>query len=861
MHPTRRGFTLAGDGPPEHVSSYQAWREQFIAQRLRVLYLVGLIVNPIFIALDALAYPEHLRELLLLRGVLEFGLFIGFIALRFQLALAKPEVLLALWILIPNICIVHMFLVLPEFNSTYYNGLALVMLTAAVIVPVSWLSHLVAQTGTLMYFYGALLMHDTSAMHPRHLTESIFFLVFFCVAFQISLHLYERLQKREFLAKRELEASNDKLQALDRLKSEFFANISHELRTPLTVSLGAFKQALKSPVAPPVQSVLESGLRNTSRLLFLINELLELSRFESGHTELKRACIDLRMLVKNVASNFESSERQRIFIDAPSESLPLAVDVRRMVKVVYNLLANAFKFSDPQLGTVWVRLTSQEDNVILEIEDNGIGIPEDQIDHIFGRFYQVEGHLSRRYEGSGIGLALAKEIVTLHGGSIAVRSSVGKGSTFTVILPRGQEHPDQMVAIEGEDIADVPINIADGTTHRTIPASGYNTHIGPVVLVVDDNADMRAYLTRLLSDTYQVIVACNGADALEKIGAQVPDLVVADMMMPLMSGYDLLKAIRATEGLNTIPFIMLTARAGTEARVETYEAGADDYVSKPFGEEELLARISNQLRLHRQERELETQTAELRQLASQLEQANTELRELSQRKSEFVGIVSHDLRTPLAAMITLLDNLLSGLAGSLNEKQEQYLIRIKNNGWRLVRMINDLLDIAKIESGAINFDPTALDLAALLENLVDGLRSVTQEKGIRLQALVNGPAWSKADSDKLHQVFTNLIDNATKFTKAGGAVRVELKADREDFVQICVSDTGCGISSEDLPHVFEKFYRGRDRHSARGAGLGLAIVKHYVELHGGRIWVESVPGEGSRFYVEIPRVGPAVRDS
>lgn len=852
---------MAGGGPPVHVSSYQAWREQFIAQRLRVLYLVGLIVNPIFVALDALAYPEHLRKLLLLRGVLEFGLLIGFIALRYQLALVKPEVLLALWVLIPNICIVHMFLVLPEFSSTYYNGLALVMLTAAVIVPVSWLSHLVAQMGTLLYFYGALMMHGTSAMHPRHLTESIFFLVFFCVAFQISLHLYERLQKREFLAKRELEASNDKLQALDRLKSEFFANISHELRTPLTVSLGAFKQALKSPVAPPLQSILESGLRNTSRLLFLINELLELSRFESGHTEIKRACIDLRMLVRNVASNFESSERQRIFIEAPSTPLPLAVDVRRMVKVVYNLLANAFKFSDPQFGTVWIRLTSQEHNVVLEIEDNGIGISEDQIEHIFGRFYQVEGHLSRRYEGSGIGLALAKEIVTLHGGSIAVRSTVGKGSTFTVTLPRGQEHPGQMVAIEGEDIADVPLNIADAITHHTVAASDDNTHTRPIVLVVDDNADMRAYLTRLLSDTYQVIVACNGAEALEKVRAQVPDLVVADMMMPLMSGYDLLKAIRASEGLNTIPFIMLTARAGTEARVETYEAGADDYVSKPFGEEELLARISNQLRLHRQERELETQTAELRQLASQLEQANTELRELSQRKSEFIGIVSHDLRTPLAAMITLLDNLLEGLAGSLNEKQEQYLIRIKDTGWRLIRMINDLLDIAKIESGAITFDPKALDLAAFLENLVDGLRSVTQDKGIRLQALLNGPAWSKADSDKLHQVFTNLIDNATKFTKAGGEVRVELKADGEDFVQICVSDTGCGISSEDLPHVFEKFYRGRDRHSARGAGLGLAIVKHYVELHGGRIWVESAPQEGSRFYVEIPRIGPAVQAS
>ncbi|BFU93335.1 MAG: hypothetical protein NTNFB02_00570 [Nitrospira sp.] len=856
-----RGLALAGDGSAVHVSNYQVWREQFIAQRLRVLYLVGLIVNPIFGALDALAYPEHLRELLLLRGVLEFGLCIGFIALRFQLALVKPEVLLALWILIPNICIAHMFLVLSEFNSTYYNGLALVMLTAAVIVPVSWMSHLVAQIGTLLYFYGALMVHGLTVMHPRLLAESIFFLVFFCVAFQISLHLYERLQKREFLAKRELEASNDKLQALDRLKSEFFANISHELRTPLTVSLGAFKQALKSSLAPSLQSVLESGLRNTARLLFLINELLELSKFESGHTEIKRVCIDFRMLVTNVASNFESSERQRIFIEAPSEPLPLAVDVRRMVKVMYNLLANAFKFSDPQLGNVWIRITSQEHQVILEIEDNGIGISEDHIDQIFGRFYQVEGHLSRRYEGSGIGLALAKEIVVLHGGSIAVRSAVGKGSTFTVTLPRGQEHQGQMVAIEGEDIGDIPINIPDGTTRHAVPASDHDSHDGSTVLVVDDNADMRAYLTRLLSDTYHVIVACNGADALEKVRAQVPDLVVADMMMPLMSGYDLLKAIRATEGLKTLPFIMLTARAGTEARVETYEAGADDYVTKPFGEEELLARISNQLRLHRQERELELQTAELRQLASQLERANAELRELSQRKSEFVGIVSHDLRTPLTAMITLLDNLLEGLAGSLNEKQKQYLLRINNNGWRLIRMINDLLDIAKIESGAINFDPKALDLAAFLENLVDGLRSVTQEKGVRLQALLNGPAWSKADSDKLHQVFTNLIDNAAKFTKAGGEVRVELNTDGKDFVRICVSDTGCGISPEDLPHVFEKFYRGRDRHSARGAGLGLAIVKHYVELHGGRIWVESAPQEGSRFYVEIPRIAPAVQDS
>jgi signal transduction histidine kinase len=834
--------------------SYQDWRTQFIAQRLRVLYLVGLIVNPIFIGLDVLAYAEHLRELLILRALLESGLLAGFLGLRFQLTFARPEVLLALWVLIPNICIVHMVLALGDFNSTYYNGLALVMLTAAVVVPVSWRSHLVAQTGTLLYFYTALVLHgSTAAMNGRLLTESIFFLVFYCVALQISLILYERLQTGEFRARRALETSNQKLQELDRMKSDFFANISHELRTPLTVSFGAFKTLLKRPLPPEDYGIVQSGLRNTSRLLFLINELLELARFESGRTDMRKVCVDLVALVKNVAANFESSERQRIFLDAAQEPFPLEVDVRKMMKVIYNLLANAFKFSDPNQGLVWISLTTENSHVRIAIRDNGIGIPEEQLDRIFERFTQVEGDAMRRFEGSGIGLALAKEIVTLHQGHITVESTLGKGSTFTVILPRGTGQ--DIVPLEEDETLVLPSTYPhDSYSPGPVLGPDDTKSEAPLVLVVDDNADMRAYLARLLTGEYRVLTATNGNDALIQVQQHGPALVVADIMMPIMTGHDLLQEMRKEEALRTIPVILLTARAGTEARVESLEAGADDYVSKPFHEEELLARIKNQLRIHRQERELEARAKELENLYAKLEGANAELRDLNVRKSEFVSIVSHDLRTPLSAIAGFVENLLSELGGPLSAKQRHYLERIQVNIGRLVRMINDLLDLATIEAGTIEFRPTPVLIRSLVESLVENLQAVAREKGVDLRVEAASEDWLvQADPDKLTQVLTNLVHNACKFTPTGGEVRIALSMATDGCVRLCVSDTGCGISPSDLGHVFEKFYSGRSSSTGRrGTGLGLAIAKHFVELHHGRIWVESQEQQGSQFYFTVP---------
>lgn len=399
----------------------------------------------------------------------------------------------------------------------------------------------------------------------------------------------------------ELKTLNDQLQELDRLKSEFFANVSHEFRTPLTLSLGAFQRLLKLTPTSDGKELIKAGLRNTSRLLFLINELLDLAKFNSGLMELRKQSLDFALLVRMVAANFESGERRRIHFRGMNVPVPLEADPNQMKKVLYNLLANAFKFSDPDKGQVWMRLSSKSDSIELEVEDNGIGIPPNQLERIFDRFTQVEGSATRRYEGTGIGLALVKEIVSAHKGTAMVESEVGRGSTFTITLPRGNASVDTIVTLE-ENESSLPISEAAPQEEMKLgPAANEDR---PLLLVADDNADMRAYLARLLHRQYRIVLVKDGVEGLEQAKTFHPDLIITDVMMPRMSGYDLLKAIRGDNALCSIPVIMLTARAGTEARVESWETGADDYIAKPFDENEILARVDNLIRARAQEREL-----------------------------------------------------------------------------------------------------------------------------------------------------------------------------------------------------------------------------------------------------------------
>ncbi len=421
---------------------------------------------------------------------------------------------------------------------------------------------------------------------------------------QLNIGLEAKVRERTAQLERlneALKTANEQLHEMDRLKSDFFANISHEFRTTLTLSLASFKELWRLAPATKTREQINVGMRNTSRLLHLVNEFLDLAKFDRGALAIRKLTIDMAALVRGVAANFEAPDRRRIHLHGAQEPVPVEADPHQMKKVLYNLLSNAVKFSDPDTGQVWIRLGAKGDRVEIEVEDNGIGIPRDQLDRIFERFAQVERRATRRQEGTGIGLALVKEIVSQHGGTVAVESELGRGSTFTVSLPRGAA--GVIIAVEDDALS---LSVVERKPPQEAAPAAAARPAGhrPLVLVAEDNADMRTYVERLLAPQYRVMLARDGAEALEQATRVPPDLILTDVMMPRMCGNALLKAVRADETLRDIPVVFLTAKAGTEARVESLEAGANDYIPKPFDETEILARVGNLIRLRAQEREL-----------------------------------------------------------------------------------------------------------------------------------------------------------------------------------------------------------------------------------------------------------------
>ncbi|WP_180862960.1 ATP-binding protein [Cupriavidus pauculus] len=426
---------------------------------------------------------------------------------------------------------------------------------------------------------------------------------------------------------RALEEERNRAEALatiDRAKTVFFSNVSHEFRTPLTLLLGPLADVSTDATLPEaVRAQLALAHRNALRLLRLVNTLLDFSRIEAGRAQATFEPTDLTALTQDLASTFRSLiERGGLAyrVDCAPIAKPAQVDRQMWEKIVLNLLSNAFKYT--LHGEISVRLYASEDAyVILEIRDTGSGIPENELPHIFERFHRVEGTRGRSQEGTGIGLSLVQELVRLHGGEISATSTLGVGTTITVRIPI-------RAALVGDGRADSDSQTRFATINagvfveealRWIPGGQSNTATSPAgilpdavpvvdapryqqtdkprVLVADDNADMRAYLQKLLASSFSVEVAENGVTALEAATRELPDLVVADIMMPRLDGIGLVRAMRADEQLLDVPVILLSARAGEEARVEGLQSGADDYMVKPFSARELIARMDSLLEL------------------------------------------------------------------------------------------------------------------------------------------------------------------------------------------------------------------------------------------------------------------------
>ncbi|ATB27814.1 hypothetical protein MEBOL_001259 [Melittangium boletus DSM 14713] len=411
------------------------------------------------------------------------------------------------------------------------------------------------------------------------------------------------------------------LAELDRAKTAFFSNVSHEFRTPLTLMLGPAEELRSGALGPltPAQSAQVDMLhRNALRLLKLVNSLLDFSRIEAGRVQATYQPTDLSGLTRDLASVFRSATEQAgltLTLDCPPLPEPVYVDRDLWEKIVLNLLSNAFKFTFE--GGITVALRAEDGQAVLTVEDTGTGIPTEALPHLFERFYRVEGARSRTHEGSGIGLALVQELVKMHAGTLSVSSSLGQGTRFTVALPLGMAHlPAERLGASAEETPSIAAIAAPYVQEalRWLPESSEPAPEAPPeptekrghILLADDNADMRDYVVRLLRDAgHQVDVVSNGVQALAAARERRPELVLTDVMMPELDGFELLRELRANERTRTLPVIMLSARAGEESRMEGLDQGADDYLVKPFGARELLTRVRTHLELSRLRAEAE----------------------------------------------------------------------------------------------------------------------------------------------------------------------------------------------------------------------------------------------------------------
>jgi signal transduction histidine kinase/DNA-binding response OmpR family regulator/anti-sigma regulatory factor (Ser/Thr protein kinase) len=403
------------------------------------------------------------------------------------------------------------------------------------------------------------------------------------------------------------------LAALDRAKTNFFSNVSHEFRTPLTLILGPLEDLLDDPTLPALhRERLLPMQRNGLRLLKLVNTVLDFSRLESGRMRAVYRPTDLADYTARLASTFRSAAERAglaLVVEVQSPVEPVFVDREMWEKIVFNLLSNAVKFTPA--GRIEVGLAADGDEAVLTVRDTGVGVPPDQRPLLFDRFHRVTGAWSRSHEGTGIGLALVRELADLHGGSVDAQSELGHGSVFTVRIPFGSAH------LPADRISEPTSVVVADQTYRSFlaesdswlrdepasPPGPQPTHHGRILLV-DDNVDLRDHVARLLRPYWEVTTAVDGRAALELAERQPFDLVLTDVMMPRLDGFGLIEALRADERTRDVPIVVLSARAGEEASSEGLGAGADDYLVKPFSARDLTARVRANLDLGRARRQV-----------------------------------------------------------------------------------------------------------------------------------------------------------------------------------------------------------------------------------------------------------------
>ncbi len=889
---------------PEIVAAYADHNREIALRRIRIGCFIAIFVLPLGSLIDLQMYSDYTSEFLKYRIAGSLAM-IPLLLLVHSAAGRRHHVSIGIALaLIPAATMAFIIAHTPApSKSPYYAGLNLVLLAIGLVLQWTQIQSLIAVAGVIV-LYIAAGTRNMGSTQLGDFTNNLYFIVLTGLIVVIGNTVASRLRVNDFVSsfklkqsRGELEEKNRKLRELDEIKGRFFANISHELRTPLTLLLApleSIRGQAELQADLRVRDLLDTMHANGMRLLKLINDLLDLVRLDAGALRLDLRNVDVTAFLRGILRTMAKVAEDKgikISLSISPEVQGVRCDPDKLEKIFLNLIFNAVKFTSAG-GRIQVNARREGPQIITDVTDTGVGIPSEQIPHIFDRFWQADTSAQRKYQGAGIGLALVKELAEAHGGRVTVNSQPGKGTTMTVVLPATDEidvtppgpaaltdptpagrptslalTPPPAVARENdiwlsslyrraELFAGIP---ALRDTVRPLATSGQNRK--PRLLIADDEPDMLRFLKLQLQDDYEVIEAIDGNQAVTLATQFLPDVILCDMMMPEKDGLQVCRELRQQRSTRPIPFLILTARADDESKITGLQAGASDFLSKPFSTAEVRVRLKNLVDAYRLQKALSWQNQKLEATLDQLKE--TELQLVQSEKLASLGRLSagiiHEINNPLNFAKTGLHLL---------ARESLQLPAARQPGFdEIIRDIQEGISrVSTIVGDLRNFThPSAPDdLVDLRDSVQSALRFLAAEikDGITVKLDIPEAFLVRGNRNKLIQVFINLFHNACDALKSrpvgngeGPAISIS-GSDAGSLRLLRVRDNGTGIPESVMAQIFDPFFTTKD--VGQGTGLGLSICHRIITDAGGRISVRSEPGRSTEFTLEFPLPGPEI---
>lgn len=845
----------------------EAWNREELSERLRLSKIACvwlLVLMPAGASLDILVYPDWFGRFLMVRLASDFVVLLILGAHFTVVGRRHIRVLTLSWLTTTQVTICYMIYITGGFSTTYYAGLNLAILAMGIALPVTVAEVAVFSALTFGMYIVAGLARATVDVDYVLIYNNMFFMLTTAIISTIAVYVNRHRRFREFRLNYELNNQNQELAELDRLKSDFFANISHEFRTPLTLILAPLERLLQEHRELPdeLRRQLELMRQNSLRLLRLVNDLLDIIRLEEGQAAMERRILRLDTILNGlVESVLPLAEQRHITLENHVSDEPVWVSGDRgaLEKIFINLLSNALKFTN-EGGRVTARSQVHADTVVVTVQDTGIGVSRENQPYIFDRFRQADSSTTRKYGGTGLGLALVKDLTERHGGTVTLTSEDGNGTVVSVTLPTVDANEitiaaDTQSAPEEEARNRLDLE-AQAQAVGALPAPGATRAATAApderqgtLLIVDDEPDIRRYLVDLLQDEYHVLVARDGQEGLDMTRQFRPDLIILDLMLPEIDGLEACRRIKQDPELRRSRIVLLTARAEEPSKLAALRHGADDFLTKPFSSVEVRTRLRNLLRSSGLERDLSHRNTELEEAVAELRKTQDQL--IHSEKLNALGRLAagllHEINNPLNYTLTALEFARHDPAVEAEPDLKETLADIDGGMQRIRGIVKELRAFAYPAKSEHNEFQLSDASDAALQMLAH------ETRGTRIDNRIE-PGWTVIGSrNHVTQVIVNLLSNALKALRSTGAEQqglITLSAEPHgDRLVFCVRDNGPGIPADTIDHIFDPFYTTAD--VGEGMGMGLSVCHTIIRNHDGELRVESKEGEWAEFSFDL----------